>query len=188
VHGSVPCPGTLSQPAGARGRGGGVGRGQWHRRGRLRGGRLGLDSGAQAVMVCGDGLLRCLAQVLPQVEPVGNLNRLRGSGADALGVRTGPLSLHTVWTSGCSRSQAASVAASRSGSTSTGLRVSMSIKMVLYDWPRRTAKSSTSSRCARGAVTGRCWSTSRPAGRSTSWTTARPTRSSPASRRGREPR
>ena len=45
------------------------------------------------------------------------------------------LSLHTVPTPGCSRSQAASVPASRSGSTSTGLRVSMSIKMVLYDWP-----------------------------------------------------
>ena len=53
------------------------------------------------------------------------------------------LSLHTVWTSGCSRSQSARVPASRSGSTSTGLRVPMSIRMVLYDWPRRTAKSST---------------------------------------------
>jgi hypothetical protein len=31
---------------------------------------------------------------------------------------------------------------SRPGSTSTGRRVPMSIRMVLYDWPRRTAKSS----------------------------------------------
>nr|WP_300610178.1 hypothetical protein [Trebonia sp.] len=52
-------------------------------------------------------------------------------------------SRHTTATPGCSRSQAASVSAPRSGSTSTGLRLSMSVKMVSYDWPRRTAKSST---------------------------------------------
>ena len=45
------------------------------------------------------------------------------------------LSLPTVWNSGCSHSQAASVPVSRSGSTSTGLWLSMSIKMVLYDCP-----------------------------------------------------
>jgi hypothetical protein len=55
------------------------------------------------------------------------------------------LSLHTVWTSGCSRSQAVSVPGSRPGSTSTGLWLSMSIRMVLYGWPRQTEKSSTPS-------------------------------------------
>lgn len=39
----------------------------------------------------GHGLLRRLAGVLPQVESVGNLNCLRGSGADALAIRTGPV-------------------------------------------------------------------------------------------------
>jgi hypothetical protein len=42
-------------------------------------------------MVSGHGLLGRLAQVLPQVEPVGNLDRLRGPGAYAVGIRAGPV-------------------------------------------------------------------------------------------------
>jgi hypothetical protein len=100
VHGGVPCAGALSEPAGRPGQARGPVRGQWHRRGRLRDGwlgrRLGLGRGAQAVVVRGDGLLRRLAHVLPQVEPVGDLDRLRGSGADALGVGPGPVSAHSL--------------------------------------------------------------------------------------------
>jgi hypothetical protein len=81
----VAHAGALGQPVSAPGRGDRLGRRQRRRRGRFRLGRLGLGcGGAQAVVVRGDGLLRCLAQVLPQVEPVGDLDRLRGSGADAL--------------------------------------------------------------------------------------------------------
>jgi hypothetical protein len=39
---------------------------------------------------------RRLAQVLPQVEPVGDLDRLRGSGADAVGVHAGPVLAHSL--------------------------------------------------------------------------------------------
>jgi hypothetical protein len=87
LHLGVAGAGALGQPVGSPGRGGGPGR----RRGRLRDSGLGLGGGAKAVVVRGDGLLRCLAQVLPQVEPVGDLDRLRGSGADAVGVRAGPV-------------------------------------------------------------------------------------------------
>jgi hypothetical protein len=48
-------------------------------------------SGTQAVVVRGHGLPGRLAQVLPQVEPVGDLDRLRGPGADAVGIRAGPV-------------------------------------------------------------------------------------------------
>jgi hypothetical protein len=96
------------------------------------------------------------------------------------------LSLHTVRTSGCPRSQAASVPDSRSGSTSTGLRVPMSIRIVLYDWPRRTAKSSTPSTSMRPA-TGICWarmsriSTSRQDGMASSAASLDPGRPASAS-------
>jgi hypothetical protein len=86
VHLGVPRAGALGQPASATGRDGGLR--LRHGRGRLLLGLgwLGLvrGGGAQAVVVRGHGFLRRLAQVLPQVEAVGNLDRLRGPGAYAV--------------------------------------------------------------------------------------------------------
>ena len=96
LHLGVPRAGALRQPAGAPGQGGGFGRRSEHER-RWPGlgwTGLGHSRGAQAVAVRGHGFPRRIAQVLPQVEPVGNLDRLRGSRADALGIRPGPVPAH----------------------------------------------------------------------------------------------
>ena len=55
---------------------------------------IGASFGAQAVVVGGDGLAGCLAQVLPQVEAVSDLDRVRGAVPDALGVGSGPVPAH----------------------------------------------------------------------------------------------
>ncbi len=90
--------------------------------------RVGLGFG-QAGAVRQDALLDRLGEVLPQVEAVCDLYRVGGGGADGLGIGTGR-SRQTISMPGCFSSQDASVSAVRSGRTSTGRPVSMSIRIV----------------------------------------------------------
>jgi hypothetical protein len=49
---------------------------------------------AQATVVSGDGLLDLFGQVVPQVPPVGDLDRLRRPRTGALGVRASTIPTH----------------------------------------------------------------------------------------------
>lgn len=90
--------------------------------------RLGLDPTQPAAMA-GNTALHRLAQVLPQVEPVGDLHRLWRPTTGALGVGAGAVPQITS-TPGCARSQSANGCASRPASSSAGLLVSQSTSTV----------------------------------------------------------
>ncbi|MGC0422721.1 hypothetical protein ABIA38_008266 [Embleya sp. AB8] len=76
-----------------------------------------------------NALLRRLAQVQPQTKAIRDLDRVRRRGADGLGVGAGPVAAHDLGP-GVLWSHAVKVSAVRSGSTSTGRPVSMSISTV----------------------------------------------------------
>jgi hypothetical protein len=83
----------------------------------------------QAGAVGRDALLDGLGQVLPQVEPVGDLKRVRRPGTGS--VRVGPRAvLQITSTPGWAASQSASGWASRPSMRSSGAPVSMSISSV----------------------------------------------------------
>ncbi len=77
----------------------------------------------------GDQALHRLAQVLPQVEPVGDLHRARCPRAGAVGVGAGAVPADHL-DPGVALSQSASGLASRPASNSTGLRLSQSTSTV----------------------------------------------------------
>lgn len=67
-----------------------------------------------------------LAEVMPQMPPISHLNRVQERLRERLLMVKAPSrSRQMIWTPGWARSQSASVAASRSGSTSTGRWVVM---------------------------------------------------------------
>ncbi len=76
------------------------------------------------------------AGVLEQVEAVGDLDRVRCSAARAPSAYAPERSRTITSTPGCSRSQAASASAVRSGTRSIGRCVSKSTRIVAYRWPR----------------------------------------------------
>ena len=89
----------------------------------------GAAGSGQAVLVAGDGLAGVLAQVVPDMPPVGHLDRLRGAVAGRLGVGAGPVPADHLHLRVRPQPFPA-VPASRSGSTSTGSPVSMSTSSV----------------------------------------------------------
>lgn len=126
MDGGVPGPGPVGEPVPARPR----------RRGRVRGwDQLGFGlrcpgcQHAQAKTVLGDAPLSGLAQVVPQMPPVRDLDRLRRPAA-APSVKNGARSRQTTSTPGRWASQAARLDASRSGRRSIGRRVSTSTRTV----------------------------------------------------------
>jgi hypothetical protein len=76
-----------------------------------------VELGAQTAVVGGNGLLHLPGEVVAQMPAIRHLDRIRRASPGALGVGARTVAAQTTSVPGCSRSQAATVSASRSGST-----------------------------------------------------------------------
>jgi hypothetical protein len=99
--------------------------GQGHLGGRIRGGGVQVT---KVMAVLGDGPFDGLAEVVPQVPAVGDLDRLGCAADGAGGIGSGPVAADDL-DAGVGSQPGGQGVGGRSGSTSTGLPVLMSIRI-----------------------------------------------------------